>query len=243
MSLFFCVQVTWDASGICRKPLARRAGHRGSGDRVLARAACSAAAGEEGERQTLISCRRFPDETTQFPAAPMESPGQPKPPCCRRCSSIEPNPDIRFSPSERPIVCQTREIVGLLGPRSGKNYQIPVRYVQKAPGTDSARIRKVSRSNDRPENSPRGSQSSSDSRESCLQNRDRVRALEDLARGSGPPLTTTELARMIGMSPTFIRLEIGSGYLRAVRLGRGRRPVFRIPVREACRYVKKLGLL
>ena len=45
--------------------------------------------------------------------------------------------------------------------------------------------------------------------------------------------TTSELARMIGMSPTFIRLEIGSGYLRAVRVGRGRRAVFRIPVREA----------
>ena len=48
---------------------------------------------------------------------------------------------------------------------------------------------------------------------------------------------------MIAMSPTFIRIEISGGYLRAVRVGRGRRPVFRIPVREACRYVKKLGLL
>ena len=48
---------------------------------------------------------------------------------------------------------------------------------------------------------------------------------------------------MIGMSPTFIRVEIGSGYLRAVRVGRGSKPVFRIPVREACRYVKKLGLM
>ena len=48
---------------------------------------------------------------------------------------------------------------------------------------------------------------------------------------------------MIAMSPTFIRIEISSGYLRAARVGRGRRPVFRIPVREACRYVKKLGLL
>ena len=75
------------------------------------------------------------------------------------------------------------------------------------------------------------------------QNPGRVRALDDLARGSGPPLTTSELARMIGMSATFIRLEISSGYLRAARLGRGRKPVFRISVREACRYVKKLGLL
>lgn len=101
----------------------------------------------------------------------------------------------------------------------------------------------MSPSNGRRENSQRGSQSSNGSRASSLLNGDRVRALEDLARGSGPPLTTSELARMIGMSPTFVRLEIGTGYLRAVRLGRGRRAVFRIPVREACRYVKKLGLL
>ena len=100
----------------------------------------------------------------------------------------------------------------------------------------------MSQPNDRPKNSQKSSQSSKHGRESSLQNRDRARALEDLARGSGPPLTTSELARMIGMSPTFIRLEIGSGYLRAARVGRGRRPVFRIPVREACRYVKKLGL-
>ena len=80
-------------------------------------------------------------------------------------------------------------------------------------------------------------------RESSLNNDGRDRALEELARGSGPPLTTSELARMIGMSPTFIRVEISSGYLRAAKVGRGRRPVFRIPVREACRYVKKLGLL
>lgn len=73
--------------------------------------------------------------------------------------------------------------------------------------------------------------------------RERVRALDDLSRGSGPPLTTSELARMIGMSPTFIRLEISNGYLRAARLGRGQKPVFRISVVEARRYVKKLGLL
>jgi hypothetical protein len=98
-------------------------------------------------------------------------------------------------------------------------------------------------SNNRRENSQRGSQSSNHGRESSRQNGDRVRALEDLARASGPPLTTSELARMIGMSPTFLRLEISSGYLRAARVGRGRRPVFRIPMREARRYVKKLGLL
>ena len=101
----------------------------------------------------------------------------------------------------------------------------------------------MSPSNGRREKPKRSSQGSNHRRESSLQNRDRVRALEDLARGSGPPLATSELARMIGMSPTFIRLEIGSGYLRAARVGRGRRAVFRIPVREACRYVRKLGLL
>jgi hypothetical protein len=100
----------------------------------------------------------------------------------------------------------------------------------------------VPRTTDRPDKSSRGNQSSNPSRQSS-RNGDRVRALEDLVRGSGPPLTTNELARIIGMSPTFIRVEIGGGYLRAVRVGRGRRPVFRIPVREARRYVKKLGLL
>ena len=99
------------------------------------------------------------------------------------------------------------------------------------------------RRNVRPKNSERGRRSSDNGRGSSFENSGRVRALEDLARGTGPPLTTNELARMIGMSPTFIRVEISSGYLQAVRVGRGRRPVFRIPVREACRYVKKLGLL
>jgi hypothetical protein len=74
-------------------------------------------------------------------------------------------------------------------------------------------------------------------------NRNGARALEELACGDGPPLTTSELARMIGMSATFIRVEIDGGYLTAARVGHGRRPVFRILVREARRYVKKLGLL
>jgi hypothetical protein len=70
-----------------------------------------------------------------------------------------------------------------------------------------------------------------------------ARALQDLALAGGPPLTTRELARMIGMSSTFIRGEIRSGHLRAVPLGRGRKRVFRIPFREARRYVRELGLL
>jgi excisionase family DNA binding protein len=57
------------------------------------------------------------------------------------------------------------------------------------------------------------------------------------------PLTTAELAGMIGMSATFIRKEIGNGYLRAIRMGRGRKRVFRISVHEARRYARELGLL
>ena len=71
----------------------------------------------------------------------------------------------------------------------------------------------------------------------------RIRSLEDLSHGSGPPLTTRQLAQIIGMSPTFIREEIRSGHLRAVPVGRGRKRVFRILVREAGRYAKALGLL
>ena len=69
------------------------------------------------------------------------------------------------------------------------------------------------------------------------------RRLPDLASASGPPLTTRQLAQMIGMSATFIREEIRSGHLRAVLLGRGRKGVFRIPVHEARRYAKELGLI
>jgi excisionase family DNA binding protein len=74
-------------------------------------------------------------------------------------------------------------------------------------------------------------------------NGEHVRGVEDLARLSGPPLTTSELAHMLGMSPTFIREEIHSGHLRAVSVGRGRKRVFRIPVFEAHRYAKELGLV
>jgi hypothetical protein len=60
---------------------------------------------------------------------------------------------------------------------------------------------------------------------------------------AGPPLTTAQLARIVGMSPTFIREEIHGGYLRAADVGRGRKRVYRIPVLEAYRYIKTLGLL
>jgi len=55
-------------------------------------------------------------------------------------------------------------------------------------------------------------------------------------------LTTAQLASLAGMSATFIRKEICSGYLRATRIGRGRKCVFRIDQREAQRYLKELGL-
>ena len=97
--------------------------------------------------------------------------------------------------------------------------------------------------NDRPDTSQRRSRSSNERTRASAADASRARTVDDLARGGGPPLTTSELARMIGMSATFIRLEIGSGYLRAAKLGRGRKAVFRIPIREACRYVRKLGLL
>jgi hypothetical protein len=75
-------------------------------------------------------------------------------------------------------------------------------------------------------------------------NTTRPRRLSDLAEGADDqPLTTRELAQMIGMSPTFVRAEIRAGNLRAASVGRGRKRVFRIPVREARNYAAKLGLM
>ncbi len=71
----------------------------------------------------------------------------------------------------------------------------------------------------------------------------RARPLDELGRGIGPPLTTAELAKMVGMSATFIRDEIHGGHIRAVVVGRGRKRVYRIPAREAYRYMKELGIL
>ena len=48
---------------------------------------------------------------------------------------------------------------------------------------------------------------------------------------------------MIGMSATFIREEIHGGHLRAVVVGRGRKRVYRIPAKEAYRYIRDLGIL
>ena len=55
------------------------------------------------------------------------------------------------------------------------------------------------------------------------------------------PLTTSELAQMIGMSATFVRAEIRAGNLRAAALGRGRKRVFRIPMKEARDYMARIG--
>jgi excisionase family DNA binding protein len=71
---------------------------------------------------------------------------------------------------------------------------------------------------------------------------DRVRQLSDLAHDNEPPLTTHQLARIIGMSSTFIRSEIHTGELRAIKVGHGRRRVYRIPVQEALDYIARLGL-
>jgi excisionase family DNA binding protein len=73
--------------------------------------------------------------------------------------------------------------------------------------------------------------------------RDGARKIRDLAGENGSPLTTHDLAEITGMSQTFIRAEIHSGQLRALALGRGKKRVFRIPFREAKRYVRRLGFL
>jgi hypothetical protein len=65
--------------------------------------------------------------------------------------------------------------------------------------------------------------------------------IRDLDSENGSPLTTRELAAIIGMSQTFIRNEIRGGQLTAVALGRGKKRVFRILFREAQRYVRQLG--
>ena len=70
-----------------------------------------------------------------------------------------------------------------------------------------------------------------------------VAAPSDLIQADRPPLTTAELAHIVGMSATFIRSEIKNGALGALALGRGRKRVFRIPVAEARRYLQQLGLL
>jgi len=66
--------------------------------------------------------------------------------------------------------------------------------------------------------------------------------LEDLEQISGPALTIPEMARVLGVSATFIRNEIRDGRIRAVLIGSSRKRVFRIRVREALQYARRLGL-
>ncbi len=65
----------------------------------------------------------------------------------------------------------------------------------------------------------------------------------DLLSAEGPPLTTSELARLTGMSPSFIRKEIRANEVQAVVMGRGRKRVFRILRDEARRYMRQLGVI
>jgi len=65
----------------------------------------------------------------------------------------------------------------------------------------------------------------------------------DLLPAEGPPLTTRELARLTGMSPSFIRKEIRANEVQAVVMGRGRKRVFRILRGEARRYMRQLGVI
>ncbi len=58
-----------------------------------------------------------------------------------------------------------------------------------------------------------------------------------------PPLSTSALAKLIGMSATYVRMEIRLGAIRAIRVGHGRKCVYRIPFKEAMRYARALGLL
>lgn len=67
--------------------------------------------------------------------------------------------------------------------------------------------------------------------------------LDILERIEGRPLSTAELADIVGMSATFIRKEIKEGQLRAVRVGRGRKCVYRITSADAAHYARQLGLL
>ncbi len=69
------------------------------------------------------------------------------------------------------------------------------------------------------------------------------RTFGDLTDLNRPPLTTSELARITGMSPTFIRTAIRKGLLRAVAVGNGRRRVFRIHPQDAFSYARELGFL
>jgi hypothetical protein len=70
-----------------------------------------------------------------------------------------------------------------------------------------------------------------------------TRARIDLTQQDGQPISTGQLAAVIGMSDDFIRLEIKNGELTARRVGRGLRREYRICWAEARRYCLRLGFL
>ena len=57
-----------------------------------------------------------------------------------------------------------------------------------------------------------------------------------------PPFSTSQLSKLTSMSMSFVRMEIKLGEIKAVRVGRGRRHVYRIPFGEAIRYMRRIGL-
>ena len=69
----------------------------------------------------------------------------------------------------------------------------------------------------------------------------------DLTQPSGPPLTTGQLAAVVGLSSETIRREITLGVLRAFRRPalptRGKRTEYRIAWGEARRYAIMVGVL
>ena len=69
------------------------------------------------------------------------------------------------------------------------------------------------------------------------------RGQADTKFGQPPPLSTSALAKQVGMSASFIRMEIRLGVIRAIRVGHGRKCVYRIPFKEAMRYARQLGLV
>jgi hypothetical protein len=65
----------------------------------------------------------------------------------------------------------------------------------------------------------------------------------DLAALQGPVVTPVQIAGATGMSHRFVLEDIKLGNLKATNVGRGKRPVYRIPFHEAQRYARKLGAI
>ena len=67
--------------------------------------------------------------------------------------------------------------------------------------------------------------------------------LPDFRAERGPSVTPGQIARVTGMSHRFVLEDIELGNLKAINVGRGKRPLYRIPFHEAKRYAKKLGAI